>query len=106
MKLTKEQRRVLREVGKAAYRNMVKKVGGKEALNEIRRAQGEHGIEGGAPPKYPPCSLRLNNKKLRHRFYGGVCKCGIVNLPNFYRFEGVGEDRVWYQREGKGWKRI
>ena len=71
-----------------------------------RKALGKFGIEGGRPPQFPPCSLRLNNVKLRHRFYDGVCRCGVVNVPAFYKFEDLPEGRVWYQKAGKGWKRI
>ncbi len=72
----------------------------------VWKAQAGRGIEGGRPPQFPPCSLRLNNVKLRHRFYDGVCRCGVVNVPKFYKFEDLPEGRVWFQKAGKDWKRI
>ena len=67
-------------------------------------ASRKNGKKGGRPPEFPPCSLRLNNKKLRHRFYKGVCHCGIVKAPALYRFEEQPDGSlVWYQKSGKEW---
>jgi len=62
----------------------------------------ERGKLGGRPAEFPPCSLRLNNAKVRHRFHRGLCRCGVVNAPGFYKLE----DGVWYQKDGKDWKKI
>jgi len=71
---------------------------------ETSRKNGKHG---GRPPEFPPCSLRLNNAKVRHRFYKGVCHCGIVKAPGLYRSEEQADGtRVWYVKSGKGWKAV
>jgi len=63
-----------------------------------------NGAKGGKPAQFPPCSLRLNNAKVRHRFIRGVCRCGVVNVPAFYRFEEQPDGSLaWYQKSGKEW---
>ena len=71
----------------------------------MNRAQSSrvNGAKGGKPPQYPPCTARAADiKQLRHRFHDGVCHCGVVNVPAFYKLE----DGIWYQKNGKDWKKI
>lgn len=79
VKLTEEQRAVLRSIGKQAYQDMLKKVG-KKKLAEIARKQGRFGKLGGRPSLYGACPLHPATKKTksRHRFVGGKCACGQV----------------------------
>ena len=80
--------------------------------SEERKVLGKHGIEGGAPPQFPPCGYHkpyttsTGKIKIRHRFERGVCKCGIVNAPGLYRFEDSNDQRTWYVRDGKNWVKI
>jgi hypothetical protein len=84
MKITEEERRVFSKFGKRAYKNMVRTMGkgdpvkGAEALAEIARKQGKHGVEGGPPRKYPICTNSDGSINKRHRFWAGKCSlCGI-----------------------------
>lgn len=79
VKLTESEKSALRSIGKKAYADMVRKVGGKKKMADIARQQGRHGIKGGRPQKYPDCTFRFGTGKLRgcHRFKNGVCDCGV-----------------------------
>jgi hypothetical protein len=77
VEIPEKQRKALREFGKLAYKNMLRKVGGKKALAEIARKQGHHGKAGGRPKKYPQCKIGAVVNP-RHRFWNGRCSlCGI-----------------------------
>ena len=78
MKLTKEQREVLRQIGKQARKETEERNDWPEILKKMS-AQGKHGKKGGRPPwKYPPCIDKETGKKnKRHRFWNGRCSlCG------------------------------
>ncbi len=74
---SEEELAALRTIGKRHYKIMVQKLG-KKKLAQIARQQGEHGIEGGRPPLYPPCPIHPATEKTprRHRFVNGICACG------------------------------
>ena len=82
IKLTEQEKSALRSIGKKAYAEMVRTVGGKKKLAAIARKQGHHGIKGGRPVQYPECASLIpygKNKgkpRGRHRFKNGVCSCG------------------------------
>jgi hypothetical protein len=77
VKLTDEERQVLRRLGKRSRAETEKRLG-KQKLIEVARAQANRGIEGGRPHVYPICTLfKQPNGKARHRFFKGVCRCGV-----------------------------
>jgi hypothetical protein len=79
VKLTPEEREVLRKLGKRSRAETEKRIG-KRKLIRLAQAQGHHGKEGGRPKTYPACET---NGKLnpRHRFYNGKCSlCGIPQI--------------------------
>jgi hypothetical protein len=86
VKLTSEEKEILRRIGKRAYRAMVRSVG-KKRMTELSIA---HGKLGSRPVVYDPCphykETRDEEGKIntRHRFLnGGVCKCGARKLTTY-----------------------
>lgn len=80
VKLTDEEREVLRKIGKRSRKETEKRIG-KRKLIEIARAQAHHGKKGGRPRAYPPC-ITNGKKNKRHRFWNGKCSlCGIPQAP-------------------------
>jgi len=76
VKLTDEEREVLRKIGKRSRKETEKRIG-KRKLIQMAQAQGHHGKKGGRPAKYPPC-ITDGKRNLRHRFWNGRCSlCGI-----------------------------
>lgn len=77
VKLTDQEREVLRKLGKRSRRETEKRIG-KRKLIEIAQAQGHHGKKGGRPKTYPACETN-DVRNPRHRFYNGKCSlCGIA----------------------------
>jgi hypothetical protein len=81
-------------------------------FRKVRALQGPHGVEGGKPPVFPPCTAHKPYKtsdgkiKVRHRFQDRVCKCGVIDAPGLYRFEEIDGVRVWYVKDGKDWNKL
>jgi RecB family exonuclease len=77
VKLTEEEREVLRRLGKRSRAETEKRIG-KRKLIRIARAQAHHGKKGGRPRLYPECVSKDGTKNKRHRFWKGKCSfCGI-----------------------------
>lgn len=75
VKLTDEERNVLRRLGKRAWKDTKKRLKNIPAERQPT-AQGHHGKKGGRKPKYPPCETNGRHNK-RHRFWDGKCSlCG------------------------------
>ncbi len=80
VKLTPEEREVLRKLGKRSRAETEKRIG-KRKLIQMARAQGHHGKKGGRPALYPACEVN-GRRNPRHRFYNGKCSlCGIPQKP-------------------------
>jgi hypothetical protein len=76
VKITPEERAVLRRLGKKSRKETEKRLG-KDYLIAQAQAQGKHGKKGGRPPVYPACVVD-GKAQPRHRFYRGKCSlCGI-----------------------------
>ena len=92
VKITEEQREVLRQIGKQAYKEMARTLGGgnirkgKKILAENAAQQGEYGKMGGRPKVYEndPCIIVVRGVKRerpRHRFNKkGKCSCGMTRI--------------------------
>jgi len=109
MKWTKQKRQALSKAVKRGLSQMPREE--QARLDEVRRAQAAHGVEGGKPPVFPSCThhqpyTTSNGKiKVRHRWEDGICRCGVVNAPAMYRWEEQADGSlVWYVRDGKDWK--
>src|ERR1700686_1056217 len=98
MKLSKDERALLEKLLAKA-----------KLEDEIKRAQGVHGILGGKPPQFPPCTAHAyrtssGKMKVRHRWErDGICKCGVVRDAE-YRHEDRDGQRIWYVKDGDGWR--
>ena len=77
VKITSEERQVMRKLGKRARAETEQRIG-KRKLVLLARAQGHHGKEGGRPAIYPPC-MTEGKRNPRHRFWRG--KCSLCGTP-------------------------